>query len=265
MVARWNVLTGEPEPFMVNVGQPVYALHFNGPHLLIGQAKGGIHVIDTQSRQEVRHLKYQGLWVFDIAGVAREKLLVSAAGDGSLAVIDAVDYRLLQRIEVSPKKLRVLEVLSNESHLFAGGSDGYIRLFDTGYFNEVYAQKIHEGGVYAIKQLRNNEIVTSGGDGHLRFWRMEEGGLSEIRALPAHYYAIYQLGVHPTLPVLASASRDKTVKIWREGSWRAPLKLERKDGIGHSHSINTLAWDAQGQTLITGGDDRQIIVWNFSA
>lgn len=265
MVAKWNIQTGEPEPFVVKVGQPVYAMHFNGPHLLIGQAKGGIHVIDTGTKQELRHLQYQRLWVFDMAQVVRENLLVSASGDGTLAVIDASDYRLLQRIEVSAKKLRVIQVLANGRYLFVGGSDGYIRLFDTGYFNEIYAQKIHEGGVYAVRQISEEEIVTSGSDGYLRFWRMEEMGLSETRALPAHYYAIYQLGVHPDLPVLASASRDKTVKIWKEGAWRSPVKLERKDGIGHSHSVNAVAWDHHGHHLVTAGDDRQIIVWNFSA
>ena len=79
-------------------------------------------------------------------------------------------------------------------------------------------------------------------------------------SIPAHNYAIYEIGFDPTGKYFATASRDKTVKIWDYNSMGVIERLAGNDGKGHINSVNTLLWMKNG-TLLTAGDDRAIQSW----
>ncbi|MGF1923795.1 MAG: hypothetical protein ACQUHE_06420 [Bacteroidia bacterium] len=34
-------------------------------------------------------------------------------------------------------------------------------------------------------------------------------------------------------------------------------------GVGHSHSVNKIKWSADGQYLISTGDDKKIMIWKM--
>jgi len=260
LVALWDTKEGKAMPFMVKVGSPVYALLELNDYLFIGQSKGGIHVINVQSRVELRLLKYHDLGVFALIKLNRSGYFVSAGGDGKLAVIDSFDFRLLHSFKVSFMKLRCLCLSPDEQFLMVGGSDGFIRVYDTSYFNELESIHAHAGGVYAIQKLTNGRFVTGGRDAHLRFWEWKDNAFIQFDSIPAHNYAIYALSVGEA-GIFASASRDKTVKIWEPGSLNTPVRLFRKGNKGHTHSVNTCAFSPNGEILATAGDDRTIILW----
>ena len=57
--------------------------------------------------------------------------------------------------------------------------------------------------------------------------------------------------------LLASASRDRTVKLWNPSAGECLKTLE-----GHSNSVLTVAWRFDGKLLASGGADDKIILWD---
>lgn len=261
LVSLWDAEAGESLPFLVKVGKPVFSLCLNEAHLLIGQNEGGMHVIDLGSRKELRLLKYHERGIFAMERIGTEKLLLSAGGDGRLCVMDMDDYRLVHTIQLSAMKLRCIAVSRDESYTLVGSSDGSLTLLDSRYFNELQRIKGHEGGVYCIKQLNDDTWISGGRDAHLRIWRKQGDSLLQSEAIPAHNFAIYSLALSQHGGRIATASRDKSVKVWDTADLNSPQRLSLKQGAGHSHSVNAVLISPTGDRVISAGDDRKIMVW----
>ncbi|MBU2267223.1 MAG: WD40 repeat domain-containing protein, partial [Bacteroidetes bacterium] len=81
-----------------------------------------------------------------------------------------------------------------------------------------------------------------------------------------HLFAIYQIIYHPTLPFFATASRDKSIKIWRAEDFSLFKNLTiGKAREGHLLSVNDICWTTDGENLISVGDDKFVKVWGFDA
>jgi len=84
----------------------------------------------------------------------------------------------------------------------------------------------------------------------------------EVKSIPAHNFAIYDIVFDPSGKYFATASRDKSVKIWDYELMSVLERLEGNDGKGHINSVNKLMWMQDG-TLLSAGDDRAIQSWKI--
>ena len=58
---------------------------------------------------------------------------------------------------------------------------------------------------------------------------------------------------------LASASEDKTVRIWDASTGQEVSQLQ-----GHSNSVNSVAWSPDGSQLASASDDETVRIWDAS-
>jgi hypothetical protein len=83
------------------------------------------------------------------------------------------------------------------------------------------------------------------------------------RPVPVFYCSVYSVAFHPTEPLLATGSSDKTAKLWRfspDGStatYVATLK-------GHSGVVSSVAFHPTVLLLATGSYDKTAKLWRFS-
>ena len=68
--------------------------------------------------------------------------------------------------------------------------------------------------------------------------------------------AVYQLAWSPDSRMVASASKDSTVKIW--GIHKKGLLV---DLPGHADQVYTIDWSPDGNKMASGGRDRILNIW----
>lgn len=260
ILAAWDIDSGENLPRSVKVGEPIFSAYIDNSLMLIGQGEGGIHVINRAEKKELRHLKFHSKGVFNISFNPKTNHFYSMGGGGSMGVFSREDFRLLIQIPISEMKMRTASISPDGSYVLAGGSDGWIRCFETGYFNELFSLEAHKNGVYVIKWLDNETILTGGRDAHLRFWKFSNEGLVLQKEIAAHNYAIYDIVILPDKRFV-TVSRDKIVKLWNPDGLDTPIRLIDKGKTSHSRSVNAVCWFKD--TLATAGDDRLIKLWKL--
>ena len=87
-----------------------------------------------------------------------------------------------------------------------------------------------------------------------------ENKYKNISQQDAHWYTINAIALHPKGHLIATGSRDKTVKIWDAQTFKLLKVLDTlRDGC-HVNSVNALLWLDNG-ILVSGSDDRTLILW----
>ncbi|GAB1538286.1 hypothetical protein NUACC21_09440 [Scytonema sp. NUACC21] len=80
-------------------------------------------------------------------------------------------------------------------------------------------------------------------------------GVTEVNRLEGHRDIVWAVSFSPNGQLLASGSRDRTVKLWRrDGLLLQTLK-------GHSDAITSLSFSPDGQTLASASLDKTVKIW----
>lgn len=82
-------------------------------------------------------------------------------------------------------------------------------------------------------------------------------GVKLVRTLRGHKGVVSSIAFDPEGLTLASASRDRTVKLWEARSGRLLRTLR-----GHENSVMSVAFDPTGRVLASGSEDKTIRLWD---
>ena len=97
----------------------------------------------------------------------------------------------------------------------------------------------------------------------LNFWDAKSFTL--IKSLPAHNFAIYSIDFSKDERYFATASRDKTIKIWDADELEFLLRLDREKNAGHAFSVNKVLWSRKENLLLSCSDDKSIKLWSVGS
>lgn len=112
----------------------------------------------------------------------------------------------------------------------------------------------------AVKALAINregtQLVSGGEDRDITFWSVATGKV--IKVLKGHTESIAEGGLafHPTQPWLASASYDKTARIWDLTTDKTRYVLE------HTDDVANVIFSPNGEQLATSSDDKNVRLWD---
>ncbi|MFN0187661.1 MAG: WD40 repeat domain-containing protein [Bacteroidia bacterium] len=263
IVAQWDLHHPGDGILIAKATDSIYCMHFlpEQNRLLIGQGSGGLHIIDLSENKEERLLKLHDQAVFAILSNNKHKLIFTLGGDGILCVLNDQSFEVIQRIRLSEKKLRAIVINKNQDKIFVGCGDGSIVELSLPSLKITHRFQAH-GVDFSVNALcfspDETKLLSGSRDAHLNIFRLDNYEL--ISSIPAHNFAIYDIAFDPTGNYFATASRDKSVKIWDYKSFSVLERLEGNDGKGHINSVNKLLWLEDG-TLLSAGDDRAVQSW----
>jgi small GTP-binding protein len=85
-------------------------------------------------------------------------------------------------------------------------------------------------------------------------------GVELLNTLEGHDDVVFRVAFDPVGQTLASASADRTVKLWEVSSGKLIRTLE-----GHKDSVVSVAFNAVGRTLASASHDKTVRLWDVSS
>ncbi|KAM0917716.1 hypothetical protein ACQ4PT_009174 [Festuca glaucescens] len=192
-----------------------------------------------------------------IRGRVHEVTVTAIYNPGDIMIIslfDSVRFVVSNSMDVHP----------TQPWFSVGQHDGHISVWD--YETEARVMpplRITEGN--AVRSTRfiaweEQWIVVGDGDGDIHVHSLVTG--CEVKKFQAHRSWVQSLSVHPSLPLLLSASVDKLIKLWNwEEDWTCIRTFK-----GHTQSLEIVMFNPwNDNTFASVSLDCTIKVWNSSS
>jgi WD40 repeat protein len=143
---------------------------------------------------------------------------------------------------------------TDSQSLWTGGGDNRVRRWDvdTGKVQERYED--HSDDIHGIALTKDGRQLISGADDHLVVIRDLSTG--ETVSLKGHTRQVTAIALAPNQTRVASASRDKTARLWDLESRKVLHELS-----GHTGDVMCVDFSHDGDRLLTGSMDGTIRVW----
>ncbi len=196
---------------------------------------------------------------------------ISISPDGKLIATATIDSKIhiwskegiLQQTlnghtgEVLDIKFMPGKIKGDRYQLISTGVDKTVRIWQV--FNR-YSNQNKTIYSLAVSPTTTNTFATANWDGKINLWRNNPDGIQKIvNTLSGHKDTISQIKYSPDGKLIASASWDKTIKLWNAENGKLIDSL-----IGHQDGVNSIAFSPDGQTLISGSEDRTIKLWDLT-
>jgi len=265
VVLLWDI--SNPQRAIVsakNNSQILSILHHKSTnHLFIATMSGGFHLVDLNEKKELHYVIYEHESIFNLQSFQNESKVLAASKMGTLSVWNAEDLRLLVEKTLSTESIRSIAVSPDKKFIAAGSSDSKIYILDIA-LNVIQVLETHSSSVFSLTFSPDGKYLLSGSrDAQLGVWDVENG-FALKQKIPAHLFTINQIAYHPSESLFATASRDKTIKLWSASDFKLLKVIDKERFGGHSHSVNNLLWMENGKYLISCGDDKAVIAWSIT-
>lgn len=263
IVVQWNLNDPLNAVAIAKVDGQVFSLLLlpEKNHLVIGTMSGGLHIIDLNEKKEIHYITYHEQSIFDIK--LYEQQLLVASKDGTLSVWSVKDYSLQRVVNVSDLSLRMIDLHSSRKEAAIACSDNNTYLLNLEHWKIKAVLQGPSNSVFSVAYVPGSEKLLAGSrDAQLYVYDLITKQLE--KQIKAHLYTINHLQFISGNKYFATASRDKTIRIWEAETFELLKVLDKEKSNGHINSVNRLLWIPSQSVLLSASDDRSIIAWKLS-
>ncbi|KAG2054608.1 WD40 repeat-like protein [Suillus hirtellus] len=281
-VLLWNLDNGQLISSPLQHSDFVYCVSFStdGKLLATGCGDRNVYTWDSMASPTAKpketlamtpHQKFKGhtkavRGVIHLPGGQRT---ITCSVDGSLRVWNLKSGKQIgEDWRDGESQVYCIALSPDGKKVVSGSEDGGVRLWDIDKCKVIVKWMGHTQSVCSICWSRDGRRVLSGSeDGTARQWDMESGE-TILEPIKTGHSDVWAVVYSPDMSMIATGGRDGpwtrtdepiecSIKIWNTKTDELVAILK-----GHTQTMGCLAWTEDGQTLISGSDDKSIRTWN---
>ncbi|KAI6159279.1 hypothetical protein EDD17DRAFT_1762561 [Pisolithus thermaeus] len=242
----------------------------NSVHIASGHMDGSVRLWDALSGKEIlATMKGHSEDVYALDFSEDGTQLVSAGKDKKIVTWDIRTGEMHREpLSGHTKTVLCLCFAQNGARLASGSRDRSIRIWDTETSKAVLPPILHhDGGVNALVYTPDGRrLISASDDKTICVWDADSGALQQSPGkidvpfiLQGHNSTIYSLSVSPNGALLASASKDTTVRLWDIQVGKELPALVRQ----HRLPVRCITFTADGRSIVTSSlNDPVLRVWD---
>jgi len=185
------------------------------------------------------------------------KLLATVSKDGTAALWDVEDGRLVARLQGHTSEVNSVRFSPDGRRLATCSDDKTVRIWHMPSGREQAILHGHENYVYCLAMSPDGRTLASGSrDQTVRIWDVETG--QSVRTLSEHSGTVGSLTFSSDGTRLATS--DGTIRLWDVDSWKQTGSLPQ-----HAGTVLAIAFSHDGQTIATTDDERSVKLWNVES
>ncbi|XP_009786504.1 coatomer subunit beta'-2-like [Nicotiana sylvestris] len=190
-----------------------------------------------------------------------EPWILTSLYSGTVCIWNYQSQTMVKSFEVTELPVRSAKFIPRKQWVVAGADDMLIRVYNYNTMDKVKVFEAHTDYIRCVAVHPTLPYVLSSSDDMLiKLWDWEKGWLC-TQIFEGHSHYVMQVTFNPKdTNTFASASLDRTIKIWNLGSPDPNFTLD-----AHLKGVNCVDYFTGGDKpyLITGSDDHTAKVWDY--
>lgn len=190
-----------------------------------------------------------------------ENWILVSLYDGKVHIWHYENQQLLKTFEVNDGPVRVAKFVPKKNWVVCGSDDFKITVYNYNTSERIKQFDGHNDYVRSIVVHPTQPyLISSSDDMTIKLWNWDKDFLN-VQVFEGHAHYVMQVVINPKdSNTFASASLDRTIKVWQLGSPEANFTLE-----GHERGVNCVDYYHGGDKpyLISGSDDKTVKIWDY--
>jgi WD40 repeat protein len=229
---------------------------------------GEIHLYDAQGLKPTARLEAHKEVILDQAFSSDSARLATVSFDRTVEIWDVGGRKRIAQINDHSDTVQCVAFDPAGKRLATGSMDRTVKLSDGVSGVGLLTINPELKGILAVAFSPDGRyVLTAGESPELRWWEIAdigesvtERGWTPMRKMQGHVGAVYDMRFSPDGLMLATASADRTVRLWDGKSGRAIRALVDSDDLLYS-----VAFSPDSQLIAAGGGDGITRLWEVNS
>eukprot|EP00934_Nitzschia_sp_Nitz4_P000205 Nitzschia sp. Nitz4//scaffold116_size91068//49637//54838//NITZ4_004959-RA/size91068-snap-gene-0.7-mRNA-1//1//CDS//3329533581//205//frame0 len=190
-----------------------------------------------------------------------ESWVLAALYSGNVMIWDYESGGMVKSFEVSELPVRCAKFIARKQWFLAASDDMRLRVFNYNTMEKIKEFEAHADYIRALEVHPSLPYVLSSSDDmSIKLWDWDRG-FDCTQMFEGHAHYVMQVKFNPKdTNTFASASLDRTIKVWGLGSHTPHYTLE-----GHERGVNCIDYYPSGDKpyILSGADDQTVKIWDY--